>query len=66
MEIGFAIPINMAKVIKKQLVQNGKVTRGWLGVMIQDVSEDLAKSQTPGQVLLRIRSGNYSQYVVIQ
>ncbi len=44
MGIGFAIPINMAKAIKKQLVQNGKVTRGWLGVMIQDVSEDLAKS----------------------
>ncbi len=44
MGIGFAIPINMAKNIEKQLKQHGKVTRGWLGVMIQDVDKDLAKS----------------------
>ena len=44
MGIGFAIPINMAKEIEKQLVQNGKVTRGWLGVSIQDVDDKLAQS----------------------
>ena len=44
MGIGFAIPINMAKSIEQQLRKTGKVTRGWLGVMIQDVNEDLAKS----------------------
>jgi serine protease Do len=44
MGIGFAIPVNMAKNIQKQLQQNGKVTRGWLGVVIQDVNEDLADS----------------------
>lgn len=44
MGIGFAIPINMAKSIEQQLRKSGKVTRGWLGVMIQDVNEDLAKS----------------------
>jgi serine protease Do len=44
MGIGFAIPINMAKAIKDQLLEKGKVTRGWLGVVIQDVNEDLAKS----------------------
>ena len=44
MGIGFAIPINMAKSIEQQLRQSGKVTRGWLGIMIQDVNEDLAKS----------------------
>jgi serine protease Do len=44
MGIGFAIPVNMAKNIQKQLQKNGKVTRGWLGVVIQNVSEDLAKS----------------------
>ncbi len=43
MGIGFAIPINMAKNIEKQLRATGKVTRGWLGVMIQDVSEELAR-----------------------
>ena len=44
MGIGFAIPINMAKTIKDQLLKHGKVTRGWLGVVIQDVTNDLAKS----------------------
>lgn len=44
MGIGFAIPINMAKSIEQQLRQSGKVTRGWLGILIQDVNEELAKS----------------------
>ncbi len=44
MGIGFAIPINMVKAIQDQLHTHGKVTRGWLGVAIQDVSEDLARS----------------------
>jgi serine protease Do len=44
MGIGFAIPINMAKSIEDQLQQKGKVTRGWLGVVIQNVDEDLAES----------------------
>jgi serine protease Do len=40
--IGFAIPINMAKNVLAQLKEHGKVTRGWLGVMIQQVTPDLA------------------------
>lgn len=44
MGIGFAIPINMAKNIEQQLLKSGKVTRGWLGILIQDVNEELAKS----------------------
>jgi serine protease Do len=40
--IGFAIPINMAKNIKDQLVTRGKVTRGQLGVMISDLTSDMA------------------------
>ncbi|HFQ88638.1 MAG TPA: DegQ family serine endoprotease [Desulfobulbus sp.] len=44
MGIGFAIPINMAKNIEQQLRKYGKVTRGWLGVVIQDLDEDLAHS----------------------
>ncbi|MFN3466133.1 MAG: DegQ family serine endoprotease [Candidatus Brocadiales bacterium] len=42
--IGFAIPINMARTVMKSLMETGKVTRGWLGVAIQDVTPDLAKS----------------------
>jgi serine protease Do len=44
MGIGFAIPINMVKAIQDQLKDSGKVTRGWLGVVIQDVDENLARS----------------------
>jgi serine protease Do len=40
--IGFAIPINMAKEIMRQLIARGRVVRGWLGIMIQDVTEELA------------------------
>ena len=42
--IGFATPVNMAKSIIEQLKGNGKLTRGWLGVMIQPVTANLAKS----------------------
>ena len=41
--IGFAIPINMAKNVVAQLKGNGEVTRGWLGVSVQDLKGDLAK-----------------------
>lgn len=40
--IGFAIPINLAKGIISQLRSSGEVTRGWLGVGIQDLSKELA------------------------
>jgi serine protease Do len=42
--IGFAIPVNMAKEIVPQLKDKGHVTRGWLGVGIQKVTPELAKS----------------------
>jgi serine protease Do len=42
--IGFAIPVNMAKNVFAQLKEQGKVTRGWLGVMIQQVTSDLAEN----------------------
>jgi serine protease Do len=39
--IGFAIPINMAKKIINQLKEGGEVTRGWLGVAIQNLTDEL-------------------------
>ncbi|MCE5326518.1 MAG: Do family serine endopeptidase [Planctomycetaceae bacterium] len=42
--IGFAIPSNMVKSVMHQLIEKGKVTRGYLGVAIQTVDEKLAKS----------------------
>jgi serine protease Do len=41
--IGFAIPVNMAKAVLRDLIDKGKVTRGWLGVVIQDLDASLAK-----------------------
>jgi serine protease Do len=41
--IGFAVPVNMAKEILPQLRATGKVTRGWLGVVIQRITPELAK-----------------------
>ena len=42
--IGFAIPVDMARSIMEQIIKNGKVTRGYLGVSIQEVTPDLAKA----------------------
>jgi serine protease Do len=42
--IGFAIPINMAKRVVAQLIKKGNVTRGWLGISIQPVTEEIARS----------------------
>jgi serine protease Do len=41
--IGFAVPSNMAQLVMNQLVQKGKVTRGWLGVTIQEITPELAQ-----------------------
>jgi serine protease Do len=42
--IGFAIPINIAKSISRQLIATGKVTRGYLGIMPQELTPELADS----------------------
>jgi serine protease Do len=39
--IGFAIPSNVAQLVLPQLIKGGKVARGWLGVVIKDLSENL-------------------------
>ncbi|MBI4590010.1 MAG: DegQ family serine endoprotease [Candidatus Rokubacteria bacterium] len=40
--IGFSIPINMAKEVMAQLIDKGRVVRGWLGIAIQDLTDELA------------------------
>jgi len=42
--IGFAIPISTAKKIMEQIIQNGSVTRGWIGVAVQELTPELAES----------------------
>jgi len=44
MGVSFAIPIDVAMAVADQLKAGGKVNRGWLGVMIQEVNKDLAES----------------------
>jgi len=47
--LGFAIPSNMAKAISESLINHGKVVRGYLGVTIQDVTDEMAKSLNLGK-----------------
>jgi len=42
--VGFAVPVNMARGVMDEIIKHGKVTRGWLGVMIQSVSPEIAKA----------------------
>ena len=42
--IGFAIPMNLAQGVMKEIVEHGHVVRGWLGIQAQDITPDLAKS----------------------
>lgn len=42
--IGFAIPVSTAKKVMEQIIQTGSVTRGWIGVAVQDMTPELAES----------------------
>lgn len=68
--IGFAIPINMAKNIVSQLASNGSVTRGQLGVMIQKVTDELATSlgmgKKAGALVSSVIEGSAAQRAGIQ
>jgi serine protease DegQ len=47
--IGFAIPADLAKQVMEQIIRTGTVTRGWIGVEVQDISAELAESfKLPG------------------
>src|SRR6266702_4210133 len=60
--IGFAIPSNMARSVLDQLVKNGKVRRGQLGIGVQrvtsDVAESLGLSDTKGVIVTSVRPGS--------
>lgn len=68
--IGFAIPSNMAKSVTEQLVKNGKVRRGQLGVIIRDIDADLAASlnlkDTRGAVVTDVQPGSAAAKAGIQ
>ena len=62
MGLSFAIPIEMAMDVAEQLKTRGHVTRGWLGVLIQDVTRQLAESfgmDTPhGALVAKVLEGS--------
>ncbi|MES2885778.1 MAG: DegQ family serine endoprotease [Pseudomonadota bacterium] len=63
--IAFAIPIDVALNVAEQLKAKGKVTRGWLGVVVQEVTRDLAKSfglaKAEGALVARVVPGSPSE-----
>ncbi|GLQ18934.1 Do family serine endopeptidase [Maritalea porphyrae] len=66
--IGFSIPINLAKPVIEQLIEFGETRRGWLGVEIQDVSEDIAaglgRPDTAGALVSGVVQGSPSDGVI--
>jgi S1-C subfamily serine protease len=44
MGIGYAIPVSIARQVMEQIIQKGSVTRGWIGVGVQDITAELAQS----------------------
>ena len=49
MGIGYAIPVSIARQVMEQIIQKGSVTRGWIGVGVQDITKELAESfKLPG------------------
>lgn len=58
MGLSFSIPVNVAMNVVKQLKTKGKVSRGWLGILIQDVNRELAESfgmkEPMGAIVLKV------------
>lgn len=63
--IGFSIPSNMAKSVMEQLLKDGKVRRGMLGVNIQNISDDTAKAldlkDRSGVLVSNVRAGSAAE-----
>ena len=60
--IGFAIPVSTAKQVMEQLIASGAVTRGWVGVELQEITPDLAESfklgTTAGVLVAGVQRGS--------
>ena len=70
MGIGFAIPSNMARLVMGRILEDGRVVRGWLGVVIQDLDENLASSfgyeKTEGVLIGDVSAGGPAEKAGIE
>lgn len=70
MGVSFAIPITVAMEVVEQLKSDGKVSRGWLGVVIQEVNRDLAESfglkRPQGALVARVLEGSPAEKAGLQ
>ena len=64
--IGFAVPINMARQVMDQLISYGEIKRGRIGVVIQDLTPDIAQglgtTRTAGAVIARVEQGSPAEH----
>ncbi len=62
MGIGFAIPVSLARSIMEQIIRTGGVTRGWIGVEVQEITPELAESfhlpATDGALIAGVMRGS--------
>jgi Do/DeqQ family serine protease len=62
MGIGFAIPVSLARDVMEQIIKTGTVTRGWIGVEVQEITPELAESfgmpSTDGALIAGVMRGS--------
>ena len=62
MGIGFAIPVSLAKSVMEQIIKTGSVTRGWIGIEVQEITPELAESfklpDTQGILIAGVERGS--------
>ncbi len=62
MGIGFAIPVSLARSVMEQIIKTGAVTRGWIGVEVQEISPEIAESfglkSTQGAIIAGVMRGS--------
>ncbi len=68
--IGFAIPVSLARNVLEQIIANGGVTRGWVGVEIQEITPELAESfglgGTSGALIAGVLRGSPAEHAGIR
>jgi serine protease Do len=68
--IGFAIPVNLARKVMNDIIANGKVVRGWLGIYIQNLTPELAKAlnlkSTKGVLVTKVQNNSPAEKAGIE